>query len=192
MSNITYIIDSASLGKYKQLAKKIRKVSGIPLHEALEQVAQKVGLPTWHHVVESAKVTNLTERAYYDGLILGMDLRDGLDFNPGDAFVEDHQASMFCGEDLKEAYISGCEEEGEPATAEDIDLFMRESVDEYMFFRYTGDSLPKTIKEVLKLVEAHSFWPPQFVWLRGGLVDTYEAPAVDSEGQVAGVRFKFF
>lgn len=187
--NVTYIITSVELEKLKQKARKLKKSAGIPHHEALEQVAKAMGLPSWHQVAESAQVTSQTEKAYFTGFIVATDFKDAETFNIEDAFVEDHQALEFCQRDLEEAYRRGCEEEGEPATEEDVREFLQDSDMNYVFFRFVGKDVPLTVEDAVKLVREHSFWPPQLMWLRGEFVDTYYEDALNADGELVGVRF---
>lgn len=45
------------LEKLKKEAKAMRKSQGTPLHQALDQVAQKAGFHHWKHVAETRKET---------------------------------------------------------------------------------------------------------------------------------------
>ncbi len=185
----TYIVPAKTVSQLKQRARELKKSAGIPHHEALDQAAQSIGLPHWHRLTELADITARTEEAYLRGLIVALDFKDAGGFDTADLFVHDPQAIYFCEQDLLAAYRRQSEAEGFPATEEDVEEYRLYELGDYVFFRFLGGSCPKTLTEVMALVEKHCFWPPVYVWLHGQMHDTYWVDAVDSSGQVAGIRF---
>lgn len=172
----TYIVTSAVLEQFKQKARKLKRASGLPHHQALEAVAKEAGFNHWHHVVDCAQVTDLTEKAYYGGLILAMDVKDAEGFrDPKKRFVEDPQAFAMCAADMLEAIKNSENEDGKPLTefaADELKQIMEEDMMNYVFFRYTGLECPKDIDGVLELVADCSFWPPRYVWLKNEFLVT--------------------
>ncbi len=186
---ITYIVSSKTLSKFKQKARELKKSAGIPHHEALEQVAKNIGLPNWHKMAKSAEITAQTESAFLSGLIVAFDIKDGGSFDPADTFVEDDQAIEFCEKDLVASYRQACEDEGEPATEEEVEEYRQFEVGNHVFFRYVGKDSPQNVREALNIVNAQSFWPPLYVWLNGKFNETYNENATSDDGEVVGVRF---
>lgn len=190
----TFIVTSADLEKLKQRARQLKRNSGIPHHQALQDVAKTAGFHHWHHAVESAKVTDVTERAYYAGLLIAMDVKDAQDFRPQDLFVEDEQAFLVCADDMRLALrISEVDDDDVPLfdaySPEKFEEIFREDMMNYVFFRYAGKTPPRDVADALELVTQCSFWSPQYVWLRGDFINTYETPAEDGRGNIVGVRF---
>lgn len=189
MAAITYIVTSKTLSKLKKRARDLKKSAGIPHHEALEQAASNIGLPNWHKVAKAAEVTAQTEKAYLSGLIIAFDAKDAGSFDPADTFIEDDQAIEFCEKDLLMSYRQACEDEGEPATEEEVEEYRQFELGNHVFFRYVGKASPNTLRNALDIVNAQSFWPPLYVWLNGKFHETYSENATDEDGNIVGVRF---
>ena len=166
------IITSASVEKLKQKARKLKRESGISHHEALDLVAKEVHFNHWHHVAESAKAFEPTERAYYFGVIIAMDIKDAMDFrDPSGRFVEDSSAFTLCADDIYR-YIREADEDSDMLATdyhyeEDRLEWMEEGLMNFVFFRYTASTVPESVDEVVEIVDECSFWPPEFIWHKG-------------------------
>jgi len=188
------IISSANVEKLKQKARKIKKDSGIPHHEALNQVAKAAGFNHWHHVSESAKSFEPTEQAYFFGTIIAMDVKDAMDFRDlSGGFVEDPFASTFCADDIY-AYIREADEdsdmvEDDPHYEEDKKDWVMDELMNFVFFRFTGTKVPENVDEVVKMVREYSFWPPEFIWHKGTFQECPSDTALNEDGEIAGIRF---
>lgn len=185
----SYIVTSKTLSQLKQKARDLKKSAGIPHHVALEQVAKGIGLPNWHKVAESAEITAQTEKAYLSGLIVAFDMKDAGSFDPANIFIEDQQALAFCEKDLLASFRKACEDEGEPATEEEVEDYRNELHWNHVLFRYVGHELPLTVRDALSLIYEKSFWAPLYVWLKGSFYETGYEGAQDDEGEIAGIRF---
>lgn len=185
------IISSASVEKLKQRARKLKKDSGTPHHEALNQVAKAAGFNHWHHVSESAKSFEPTEQAYRFGVIIAMDVKDAMDFHDiSDGFVEDPFAFTLCADDIY-AYIRDADAdsdmiEDDPQDKKDWMMFDLMS---FTFFRFTGTKVPENVDEVVKMVRECSFWPPEFIWHKGTFQESPSDTALDEHGEIVGIRF---
>ena len=175
----TYIITSADVEKLKQIARKLKKSEGITHNEALDRAAQNAGLNHWHHVIESAKKIEPTETAYRSGVIIAMDVKEAGDFHGDEGdFVEDHYADIFCEKDL---YLDLCES---PYAEDEVDApdykrmrdmyndgelmeINREDISNYIFFRFTSSTVPKSVQSVVAMTDECSMWQPMFVWYKG-------------------------
>ena len=196
---ITYIITSTDVEKLKQTARKLKKSEGIPLHEALDRVAQTAGLNHWHHVIESAKNFEPTETAYRSGVIIAMDGNDAGDFyDDTGIFVVDNRAEMLCEKDL---YIDLCESPYEDNdgrftndrmrdkyTEEELKEIANDCLLDYVFFRYTGKSIPDNVGSVIEIVRKCSFWPPMYIWHKGKFEPSPSDEALDDDGTIVGLR----
>ena len=188
------IISSADVEKLKQKARKLKKDSGTPHHEALDQVAKIAGFNHWHHVSESAKTFKPTEQAYYFGVIIAMDVKDAMDFrDPSGSFVEDPFAFALCADDIY-AYIREADDDGDSADddqhyAEDRGEWMQDEIMNYVFFRYTGSTVAEQVNDVVAMVRECSFWPPVFIWHKGAFQESPSDEAIDEDGEIVGIRF---
>lgn len=189
------LIKSADVEKLKQQARKLKKESGVSHHEALDQVAKSVGFDHWHHVSESAKAFAPTESAYYFGVLIAMDIKDGMDFRDETGqFVEDQLAFALCTNDIYRYVREEEEENGEidtndPTYQEDLQDWMSDMSMNYIIFRLIGTDIPSTVDEVMTLIRKCSFWPPQFIWHKGVFQDSPNDLALDDNGEVVGLRF---
>ena len=163
--------------KLKQAARKLKREIGITHTEALELTAKQAKFDNWHQITEAAKLISPAEAAYQSGVIIAMDIKDAEDFHDETGeFVKDDHAKDLCRDDLYRAYVeSPDEEDGVPLREKYSASELREEVEEdlenYVFFRYTKDVLPKTIEEVKELVSECSFWQPRFIWFKGSFQD---------------------
>lgn len=193
MTKSIHVVPNVTLEKLRQQARKIKREAGIPHHQALEQVAVTNGFNHWHHVVESANLTSLTEKAFYNGLIIAMDVKDAQDFHdPKNRFVEDDQFCFICRDDFFEAIKDSIDDEdkriGDYLSDNEINEILEDDMMNYIFLRYVGNELPEKIEDVLPIIRDCSFWNPHYVWFRGESFDTYSLSTEDSEGNVIGVR----
>jgi len=190
---IQRLITSTDVQKLKQRARLIKKRDGIAHHEALDRVAAEAGFHHWHQVADSAKAFAPTERAYFFGTIIAMDVKDGMDFHDeSGVFVEDDSAFVLCGPDMY--YQMRVEEGGEvdPSDAAykaDLDEWMMDDAMDWMFFRLSEEVKVKDVADVLARVRQCCFWPPECIWHEGVFEDCLEETAFDAEGNLAGVRF---
>jgi hypothetical protein len=181
---------SNNVEKLKQKARKLRKDLGLTHHEALDQVAKKYHYHHWHHVTEMAAITAPTEEAYRNGLLIAFDLKEAdLD---SDFFIETEIARFFCEDELWTAYLE-IEDVEDPdfldLPEEEQRSYFMETFESLAFYRFTGEKIPGSVEDALKLISEISFWPPEYIWLNGKLCETYGAPATDQDGNIVGVRF---
>ena len=188
--NITIFTPSSHVEKLKQQARKLKKELGLAHHEALDQVAKKSHYLHWHHVTEMAAITEPTEYAHRNGLLVAFDDSEAeLVSNP---FIQTDLAWYFCEEELWKTYLE-IEDEEDPEFHDLPEQEQRQYFHEYLeslvFFRFTGKKIPQSVEDALKLTNEYSFWSPRYVWLKSKLYDTYGTPATDQDGNIVGVRF---
>lgn len=175
MSN-SHIVSAKVLEKLKQRARKLKKCEGIPHNQALEKVAKSAGFDNWHQVTVSAAETAYVETAHRSGLIIALDIKDALEnqFDRDGVFVQDDRLYYFCQEDLFQHYRLSEDDEGRTFESRMPIEALREefemSCDE-MLYRYTGESLLRTMDEVFKLSFQRCFFAPVFVWFKGKFID---------------------
>ena len=190
------LISSKDTEKLKQKARKLKRTENLPHHEALDRVAVEAGFQHWHHVCEGAKQFEPTERAFYAGCIIAMDVKDADGFNSeNDVFIVDDNAWVLCRDDLLASLANSVDEDdpqGRPCretlTPEQLEEWLQDDLMNYTFFRLHSETKAPSINDVLQLVKERSFWPPQFIWLTGEFYDTYDIPATDEDGNIVGVR----
>jgi hypothetical protein len=189
------IIASAQVEKLKQEARKLKRTTGVPHHEALDRAAQSAGFNHWHHVTESAKAFEPTESAYRFGVIIAMDIKDAQDFyDETGAFVVDDLAFVLCEDDLyHHLYESLDEEDGirirDKYSAEELKEWARDDLMNYTFFRFTGKPIPDRVESIVEMVRECTFWPPIYIWHKGQFQECPSDVALDSYGQIVGVKF---
>ena len=190
----TCIVPNVTLEKFRQKARKLKRESGISHTQALDQVAICNGFKHWHQVVESAKLTSVTENAFFNGLIIAMDVKDGLEFkDTKNRFVEDFQFCYLVEQKFFDLYANAEDEDGIKHNTYMSNEEMKQIVDEdmmnYIFFRFEGEVLPEDIPSVLKIVEECSYWPPMYFWFKGQFIDFFELPTEDFGDGISEIRF---
>src|SRR5487761_1947828 len=129
MSDVNVIvIPAAAVERLRRKAKKLTKQNGIAHHAALDNVARASGrFADWHHLIEAAKATEVTERALKTGLVIGMDRKD-VDFDQSriKRFVRDERVSMFFRMEFEKWHPEPWSEEDEGG---------RDDIDELVYFR---------------------------------------------------------
>jgi hypothetical protein len=181
----------------KQKARKLKAEKNISHVEALDEVAKQEKFNHWHHVCEQHKLVEPTENAFFSGLIIALDIKDALEFDVSDgifAFHQDGLAEYFCYADLLREYSESVDDDDIPlkdleSKEQIIEDFESDDLDNYGILRYTGDALPDSLDDVLRLVSERSFWPPIYVWFKGTFYNTFSQPALSETGEIAGVRF---
>jgi hypothetical protein len=183
---------------YKQKARKLKVEKNIPHAQALDEIAKQAKFNHWHHVCEQHKLVEPTEKAFFSGLIIALDIKDALDFDDSDglfAFDEGGLAEYFCYDDLLREYSESVDDEDGGIQLKDLESkeqiiedFELGEISNYGLLRFTGDALPESLDEVLRLVRERSFWPPTYIWFKGTFYDTYSQPALSETGEIAGVR----
>lgn len=166
MSRNTYVLPTILVEKLRREAKKLSKQAGIPYHQALDRVARddKLGIRDWHHLIEEANASFLSEDAFKRGLVIGIDPKDA-DFNLSrlKGLVHDDRVVMFLRSDFEGRHPRPWSEDNE---------YEWEYLEELVYFRQK-DSVPKTLEEALDLCKEDFFSPPQYVRLRGKEIDLY-------------------
>ena len=77
MSDTLLVIPSAAVEALRRKAKKLVKERSVAHHAALDMVARAGGaFPDWHHLIEAAKATEASERAFKAGLVVGIDVKE--------------------------------------------------------------------------------------------------------------------
>jgi len=191
--NIIIFTPSIHVEKLKQKAKKLKKELGISHHEALDQIAKQFRYHHWHHVTEMAAITAPTEEAYRNGVLVAYDFSDISDcYMEESPFVEDNLAMYFCEDQLWQAYLE-IDDDEEPEfhdlPEEERREYFADDYGRFVILRFTGADIPQDVEYVLKLTRKFTFWPPQFVWIKGNIYNTYGAPVTSSNGEIVGVRF---
>lgn len=189
------IIPSTAVEKLKQKARKLKRSTGTPHHKALDLVAQESGFNHWHHVAESAKNFEPSEQAYYFGLVIAMDIKDAQEFSDESGrFIEDDLMFSLCYDDLYQDFCHSVDEDGvamhKKYAEERLTEIVQDDLINYVFFRYTGSDIPNNVESVIDTVRECSFWPPQLVWLRGEMFDSYDVQALDGDRNVMGIRVR--
>ena len=159
MSNVI-VIPSAAVEALRKKAKKLRKETGIAHHAALDAVARTGGVfPDWHHLIDAAKATEPSERAFKAGLVVGIDVKEAQDIRRSlSQFVHDDQLLMFVRSAFEKAHPKPWNEE--------IAGDWNDLGSQLVFLRGVR-AVPNTLDETLERCREDFFWPPRYVRLRG-------------------------
>ncbi|MCX7154464.1 MAG: hypothetical protein NT115_18670 [Proteobacteria bacterium] len=159
MSDIL-VIPAAAVEALRRKAKKLVKERGVAHHAALDMVARAGGaFPDWHHLIDAAKATEPSERAFKAGLVVGIDVKDAQDVRPSlNQFLRDDQLVTFVRSAFEKAHPKPWSEEV-AGDWEDLDL-------QIVYFRGVR-AVPDSLDEALELCREDFIWPPGYVRLRG-------------------------
>lgn len=162
MSDVSRIavFPAAAVEHLRRKAKELKKKTGVPHHEALDIVAREIfHLPDWHHFIEQAKANELSERAFKAGLVVGIDVKEASDVRSSlSQFVRDERLVMFVRSEFEKAHPKPWSEEVE-GDWEDLDW-------QFVYFRCVRTT-PNTLDEVWELCRKDFFFGPQYVRLKG-------------------------
>lgn len=173
-----FIVPNIALEKYRQQAKKLKQATGIPHYQALDQVVKTKGFNHWHHAIESAKATSITEKAFYAGLIICMDIKEAQDFDVSNgSFVADDRFPYLVKSDFIESMKNQIDDEGhkivDGMSEEEIDALVEEDMYNYVFYRWQNENLPENMDEVQERISECSYWPAISIWFKGEFYDLY-------------------
>ncbi|QYK05822.1 plasmid-related protein [Shewanella zhangzhouensis] len=190
------VISSQNVERLKQLARKLKREQSIPHHQALEIVAINAGFNHWKEVTESHSRYLPTETAFLSGVVLAFDLKEASELSVIDsALIRDHLLEVFTENSLR-LYHRNLEDEDDNEgrtlgeTLSDVELdddFRHFACFEH--YRLNPEISLNTVEEVLELARKYSFWPPEFIWIRGKLIDTGSLPATDEMGNTVAIRW---
>ena len=154
------VIPASSVEELRRKAKQLRKETGVAHHAALDAVARAGGVfPDWHHLIEAAKATEPSERAFKAGLVVGIDVKEAQDVRRSlSQFVHDDQLIMFVRSAFERAHPKPWSEE----VAGDWD-----DLGSLLVFLRGVRAIPNSLDETLELCREDFFWPPRYVRLRG-------------------------
>ena len=179
MRRTVYIVPAALVERMRRKAKTLKKQTGITHQQALDRVAQQSKrFDSWHNLIQAAKLTEPSERAYRSGLLFAMDRKDA-EFDPKrhPHFVPDNQAEFFVIENYRKSLKNPTQS----------DIHALEELQDYVYFRY-GGRIPATLDEALDIIGEAFFFPPQYIWLRGKPIDPFE----ENDGMIAGDDYLVF
>ena len=154
------VVPSVAVEALRRKAKKLVKERGVAHHAALDMVARAGGaFPDWHHLIEAAKATEPSERAFKAGLVVGIDVKEAQDVRPSlSQFIRDEQLVKFVRSALERAHPKPWSEEV-AGDWEDLGA-------QLVYFRGVR-AVPNSLDETLERCREDFIWPPRYVRLRG-------------------------
>ena len=154
------VVPSVAVEALRRKAKKLVKERGVAHHAALDMVARAGGaFPDWHHLIEAAKATEPSERAFKAGLVVGIDVKEAQDVRPSlSQFIRDEQLVKFVRSALERAHPKPWSEEV-AGDWEDLGA-------QLVYFRGVR-AVPNSLDETLERCRGDFIWPPRYVRLRG-------------------------
>lgn len=192
-----YLIQQEAISRFKQRARRMKREKDISHHDALEVTANAAGFDNWHQVAEAAEKCKPIEDAYRRGFLLAFDPSEVPDTEDENSPLKwEPYAFDLLQDRLFENYASQLDQEdpderpiSETLNPSDLKEYFSDDWGSMYFFRLKRSGHVATIEQLLSLVSKHSFWPPHFVFFKGKLVNTYGQPALNADGEVAGIRF---
>jgi hypothetical protein len=177
-------VSTRDLQHLKQQARKLKREQQIPHTQALETIAKAVGFHHWHHVTQSHANSLPTERAFLSGCILIFEAKEGMDVNTCDGvFINDSFLELLMRDSLYAEFGKLIDEDdpeqrsfSETLSQSEFNEDAYDFLNSFMFFRINEQSSPETVDEVIALISKSVFWMPDYIRLRGELIDTYELP----------------
>lgn len=168
------------VSRLKKKAKRLQRETGRPHHEILEQLAQEIGLPNWHHLTLADQVTQRLEAKIRGGLILLYDAKEA-DDEAGEGFEPfDELLVLRAGELIN--WIRNVHEHNRQSPELELLDFLHEN---YTPLIYTGnDRLPRS-DAVWDWIAERNFWKPDLVFLKDVMLDAddgHNAGADDDDG----------
>jgi len=134
-----------------------------------------------------------TAQAMASGLVFAMDVKDAFEVRP-ESDPEIHEcddALAFLAGDIWSASarrdLGDSEAADDRGKEQDPEELLQEFIDfirNYRFFRYSGESVPKSLDDAFSTVFREYFFPPTHVWISGTFFDMADVPEVRRDGRV--------
>ena len=197
MNNI--ILHTKAVNQLKKQAKLLKQKEGLSHTAALDRVAQIIkgaNFKNWHQVTLANQPIIPAETALKTGAILAFDVKDGLDISSDEKLIDDECLATLCQPVLYHDYCNAVDEfdpEGRPhketLTPEELEEYFHDERD-FMYFRLSEMAFKQnpTIRQIINFARRYSFWPPQYLFIKGQLVNVSELPATDENGTAKGVK----
>lgn len=188
------VITTVYVHRLKQKARKLKREKNITHTQALDEVAKGAKFNHWHEVVKANSYINPAENALANGCVLAFESKVGMDIDTSDGvLIEDQFLQMLTRAELFEIYSNFTEEDDTGRQLKEIysENELKEHFEsecDFVYFRLK-DPTNKTISDILELIKKYSFWPADYIWLNGELIDTRNIQAHDKDGKTVGIRF---
>lgn len=72
---------------------------------------------------------------------------------------------------------------------EKLQEYFYDFISNYICFRLDESMWGESLFTLPKFLNNYSFWMPEFIWVKGKLINSYDLPAEDENGNIIGVRF---
>lgn len=176
--SITTMILSSDIERFKQRARKLKKNTQITHTEALDIVAQEAGLNHWHHATQLNKSASEMETAFRDGCIVAYDIKYGLDIGEGNEILTYHRFLDFIMQKpLFNAWADSPDvddplgrtpRESKSESELEIDFLDNDS---YFFYSLKAEVSSKPLADILDVIAEAAFFMPDYLWVKGKMVD---------------------
>jgi hypothetical protein len=188
--SVTTVVSSKTVQQLKQKAKQYKRSLSITHTEALELVAQKAGFANWHQATQANALILPAEQALKSGTIIGMDLKDGMDYfdsiTEDQTFIHDEFLPMVCASSFRKRMLCNPDPDDElgrlpteTMTDDEFEEWFQSCLHDNVYFRLNDKITAQSVDQVLKLLKERSFWPAFYVWFQGELYELekgYENP----------------
>lgn len=187
----TKTITSQAVSKLKQLAKELKRTSGLTHQQALEQIAIKHGFDNWHQVTVANQPFKAAEETFKHGIYVLYDVSeaDGMRDVHGYMFEQDDLAPHACRPALVKALKEQIDEKTDlplvqALTVDEFKQEVEDFIDSFVFFKLKvgimrTEDLSRTISIIDTLVSEWNFWLPRAYIIDGQYVDGVGEEAFD-------------
>ncbi|MEE4180939.1 hypothetical protein [Pseudomonas viridiflava] len=187
-----FLIPQKAVSRLKQRARNLKRECQIPHHEALEITAKAAGFDSWHQVADAAERCRPIEDAFRRGFLLAFDGSEVPDIENDESPIQwEEYAFELLRNQLFEKYYAQPDEEApaqrpisQTLNSDDLKEYFEEDWGGMYFFRLRSPADALSLAQLLPLVAKHSFWMPRLVFAKGELIDTYDLPATDENGEI--------
>lgn len=192
-------ISTKDVERLKQKARELKRSTGITHNVALDEIAKKYGFNHWHHVTQSNEPFKLAENSFSKGYVLAFDVKDAFEIESDELLIEDELLRYVVKNSLFVIYSNSIYENDNAteSTRTIKEVYSPEKLEEnffdylnnYKFFRLNESMWNESLTTLPKFLRNYSFWMPEIIWVKGKLINTYDLPAEDEDGNIIGVRF---
>ena len=192
-------ISTKDVERLKQKARDLKRSTGIPHNVALDEIAKQFGFHHWHHVTQSNEPFKLAENAFSKGYILAFDVKDASEIEADDLLIEDellrhvvkHPLFVIYSNSIYEndSDIESTKTRKEVYSPEKLKEYFYDYINDYTFFRLNESLWSESLITLPKFLRNYSFWMPEIMWVKGKLINLYNLPAEDEDGNIVGIRF---
>ena len=192
---IKRIVSISTVERLKQKARKLKRERAISHTEALDFVARTIGFDHWHQVTLACEPYRLADEAFSNGCVLAFDQKESLDVDTRDGQLVNDPILDFLAKNKLTEIFGNFVDEDDPLGRRFKDTLSAEELEhevqdyfEFEFFRIVPGACEFSLKKVLSYLRDYTFWMPNYIWVKGELIDCFDLPSVDEDEDLVDLR----